>query len=147
VADLENERLQQVDPLRTAPTSMPDWKEIELDVSIYKFYLELLLKGTTLVLILTGGIVSYVLAHSRERLVRFALVLPMLVNAGFAAICGLGYRPAVLLAQDHKNTSERQGIAVPYEFSPLVHLLVLSAIVYGAIAIGLGVLIAFAGPG
>jgi hypothetical protein len=120
------------------------WKDIETDLSLYKFYLELLLKAATVALALTGGVASYCLAHLELRPVKYALLLPFLVNVGFSVICAFGYRPAVQMEADHQNTCKHRGIASPYDFSPLTNLLILLAIVYAVIAGGIGTLFVIA---
>jgi len=122
------------------------WKEIDIDLSLYKFYLELLLKGATVVLAVTGGVASYCLAHPEAPLLKFALVLPVLVNLGFGTICAIGHKPAKMLARDHEAMCRRHEITNPYDLSTLQHLLLLFAVTYMVIAIGLGALLCISSP-
>ncbi|HVV49690.1 MAG TPA: hypothetical protein VHO06_08530 [Polyangia bacterium] len=122
------------------------WKAIEVDLSLYKFYLELLLKGATVALALTGGIVSYCLANvDGSKPIKFSLILPLVVNAGFAAICWKGRSPARKLWVDHKKTCKDNGFGEgeEYDFSPLVFLVELFAAVYAVIAAGLAGLLLY----
>lgn len=132
-------------PVATAAEADP-WKEIDIDLSLYKFYLELLLKGATVVLALTGGVASYYLAHPEAPLLKFALILPLLINLGFAAICAFGYKPARTLARDHEEMCRQHEIKNPYDLSTLQCLLLLFVVTYLGIAIGLGVLLCISSP-
>ncbi|HXS23317.1 MAG TPA: hypothetical protein VN719_03745 [Gemmatimonadales bacterium] len=117
------------------------WKIFDTDLALYKFYMELLLKGAAVALALTGGVVSYCLAQKAAGLIRWSLLLPTLVNFGFALICLVGSWPAKMLATDHDDTCRMLGMENPYDLKPLCWLLWTSSVSYAAIGAGLLVLL------
>ncbi len=59
------------------------WRELDKDVDLYKFYLDLLLKAGAFVLGITGALTSYYFAHEKDVLIVYSLLLPVVVNGGF----------------------------------------------------------------
>src|SRR4051794_40109586 len=62
------------------------WKQYELHVELYKFYLELVLKANTFFFAITGAILSYYFTHLAFPRIRLALVLPLVMNVALAGI-------------------------------------------------------------
>lgn len=62
------------------------WKEFDKEVEMYKFYLEIVLKTSIFVFGITGAITSYCLANVTQSLIKFSLLLPLVMNAGFACM-------------------------------------------------------------
>ena len=60
------------------------WKQYQLNVDLYRSYLELVLKVNLFYYAITGAIVSFYFAHAGDPLVRFALVLPLVMSAAFS---------------------------------------------------------------
>jgi hypothetical protein len=60
------------------------WKQYQLNVDLYRSYLELVLKVNLFYYAITGAIVSFYFAHAADPLVRFALVLPLVMSAAFS---------------------------------------------------------------
>jgi hypothetical protein len=78
------------------------WRELDKDLDLYKFYLELLLKAGGLILGVTGAITSYYFANDRKQpLIVYSLLLPLIVNGGFCLICAFGVRFAEILRKSH----------------------------------------------
>ncbi len=126
---------------------MPDrneW-EIEKDLDLYKFYLDLLVKAATFVFAISGAMASYCLANAEKPSIRFGLLAPFLLNLGWAAICVLGWKPARKMASEHNELCLKAGFATPYDLSPLPHLVLTFAVVYGLVAVGLMGLMLFWG--
>jgi hypothetical protein len=77
------------------------WKQYQQNVDLYKFYLDLLIKFNVFYYAVTGAIISFVLAHSTEPLIRYALVLPLVMSVGFSAFFIYG---AVLMGIPRRET-------------------------------------------
>lgn len=114
------------------------WKQIEKDIELYKFYLELLLKSAVFMFGITGAIISYFLSNEGKPLMAFSLLVPMLLNFGFFLICLLSHKYAVVLKEKHYNLCESVDVMAPYEMSPLPNMLKLFSIIYGIMVIGIG---------
>ncbi len=61
-------------------SSTDTWKEIETDLTLYRFYLEIILKTAAFVMALTGAILSYYLGQQSGAPLRQALWLPILLG-------------------------------------------------------------------
>jgi hypothetical protein len=116
------------------------WRELEKDIDLYKFYLDLLLKAVASVLAITGAITSFYFAHEREPLFVYSLLLPFIINAGFCLICGLSVGFAQVLRRNHYEICTKAGVQNAYEMSPLPGLLYLCSVISGVIAVGLATL-------
>jgi len=62
------------------------WKQYALNVDLYKFYLDLVVKVNAFYYAITGAILAYYFQHSTERLSRFAVLLPILFSLALSAI-------------------------------------------------------------
>jgi hypothetical protein len=114
------------------------WKQIEKDIELYKFYLELLLKSAVFVFAITGGIVSYFFSNEGKPLMTLSLFIPILMNLGFFLICLFSHKFAVVLKKEHYRLCKTAGIMVPYEMSPLPNMLSLFSVLYGIVVVGIG---------
>ena len=118
------------------------WRELDKDVDLYKFYLDLLLKGAAFVLGITGALTSYYFSHEKEALTVYSLLLPVVVNGGFCLICIFSIQFALTLRRAHYEVCARAGVEAPYEMSALPGLLILCSAVFAIVAVGLAVLFA-----
>lgn len=114
------------------------WKQIEKDIELYKFYLELLLKSAVFVFAITGGVISYFFSNEEKPLMALSLFIPILMNLGFFLICLFSHKFAVVLKEEHYRLCEGAGVTVPYEMSPLPNMLKLFSILYGIVVVGIG---------
>ncbi len=112
------------------------WKELEKDFELYQFYLELILKSAGVVFLMTGAILSYYFANTAKPHLRLALWLPVLINAGMAAICIISIPFANTLRDEHLKICTRAGLDAPYELGLLPLLLKLMAAAYLLILAG-----------
>ena len=62
------------------------WRQYELPVGLYKFYLDFALKTNVLYYGITGAILAYVFSSSGTSLIRWALGLPIVMGLGIAAV-------------------------------------------------------------
>ena len=114
--------------------------QVKQDFDVYKFYMEFVLKSGIFMFGITGGIVSYYLAHSEKEFMQYSLILPILFNLAFCLICFGGLGAAKELIEDQNRLADKADLMMPYEMAPLKYLLVTFGIVYGILSIGLGVL-------
>ena len=58
-------------------------KRYEFEIDLYKFYLDMSVKGSLFAFGLTGALISYVFANRQtDHLLVWSLLLPMILNAG-----------------------------------------------------------------
>jgi hypothetical protein len=62
------------------------WKEYELHIELYKYYLDLGLKANLFFYFITGGILGIYLQNPARRLMKFSLLLPILISLAFGGV-------------------------------------------------------------
>jgi hypothetical protein len=109
-----------------------DRDELNTSLDLFKFYMELILKGAGFSLGITGALVSYVLgAEKNGSPSQLALLVPLLMNGGFSAICFMSVGPARALAR-HVNPE--------FDIFVLPRMLKLFGTLFMTVALGLAVL-------
>ena len=94
-----------------------DWRFLDIDFDLYKFYLELLLKVALFAFGVTGAMVSFYLLHYKEPLMVYSLVLPLIINGGFSILCIFSVPLAKILDKDHRAQCEIMKFTA-YDFLP-----------------------------
>lgn len=106
------------------------------DFSFYRFHLELVMKVAAFTFGVTGAMVSYYLKNAgAPGLLKYSLLLPLLMNAGFATACVLSTPSAARLRKVNKV----------YELVALPVLLWLFAALFALVTAGLVVLLVVGG--
>lgn len=116
------------------------WKQYELHVSLYKFYLDLTLKVNAAFYAISGAVASYVLTHQAVASAKTALVIPAVLGFGLAFVAIYGavmqrYTRDELLAI--RDTLKLETIP---EIKVLAFLLWVSTLGFAAVSVGLLVL-------
>lgn len=111
------------------------WKQYELHVGLYKFYLELVVRVNVFYYAITGAIASYYFSHETNGVVRFSLLLPI----GFSfAIGGMFLYGASLLGVVRSELVSIR-IQLELEAEPDVQVLVVLLRLFAIIILGVGV--------
>jgi hypothetical protein len=66
------------------------WKQYELHVSLYQFYLELTLKVNAAFYAISGAVATYTLTHQSAGATRIALLVPAVLGIGLALVAAYG---------------------------------------------------------
>ena len=66
------------------------WKQYELHVSLYRFYLELTLKVNAAFYAISGAVSTYTLTHQTNGAARVALLVPAVLGIGLALVASYG---------------------------------------------------------
>ena len=117
------------------------WKEFDKDIDLYKFYLELVLKASIFIFAITGALTSYCFSNSGKPLIKLSLIIPLIMNVGFAYLCFKGASFADVLDKSHKRLSDELQIKLSFTLSPLHEVLRLFTILYALVFIGLAVVL------
>jgi hypothetical protein len=112
------------------------WKEIETDLELYRFYLEIILKSAAFVMAFTGAVLSYYLGKPASTSLRLALWLPIIVNAGMFAVSAVGLPFAFGLRRIHVLRCTDAGLKGWYELAPLPMILILCLFLYASVTVG-----------
>lgn len=113
------------------------WKQYELHVSLYKFYLELTLKVNAAFYAISGAVATYVLTHQAVSAAKAALLIPAVLGVGLTFVAAYG---AVMQDQTRnellaiRDTLQLQTIP---EIKVLAFLLWVSALGFVAVSFGL----------
>lgn len=114
------------------------WRQYELHISLYKFYLDLTLKVNAAFYAISGAVATYTLTHqTAAQATRAALLVPAVLGIGLALVAAYA-----AIIQDHtrnellaiRDTLELQSIP---EIKVLGWLLWVSAAGFAAVAAGL----------
>jgi uncharacterized membrane protein YciS (DUF1049 family) len=62
------------------------WKEYELHIGLYKYYMDLGLKANLFFYFITGGILGIYFRNPVSRLMKFSLLLPVLMSLAFGGV-------------------------------------------------------------
>jgi hypothetical protein len=87
------------------------WKKYDQEVSLYKSYLELLIKLNIFYYAITGAIVSFCLLHKDAHgLVQYALLLPVLMSGALAYFYFDSRSGIACIQNELKNLAEKLGL-------------------------------------
>jgi hypothetical protein len=113
------------------------WKQYELHISLYQFYLELTLKVNAAFYAISGAVATYTLTHSVDGPARAALLVPAVLGFGLASVAAYGAiiqrhtRNELVLIRDHLE------LATIPEIKILSWLLWVSVVGFLAVSTGL----------
>jgi hypothetical protein len=113
------------------------WRQYATHVDLYKFYMDLVLKGVTFFYAITGAILSYYFAHESDPRMKFALLLPVLMSVSFTAIFLYGARLMKTIRDEVFDIASKLKLETGIEVQVLVVTLWSFGIVLAVTAIGL----------
>jgi hypothetical protein len=111
------------------------WKQYELQVELYKKYLELVLKFNIFYYAATGALISYYFSKSDIALMKYALLLPVLMSFGFAALFSYGAWAQAVSREEIFNLRDALGLESAPETRVLQVLLCISAALMAVVGI------------
>ncbi len=113
------------------------WKQYELNVNLYRSYLELVLKVNLFYYAITGAIVSFYFAHPSEPLVRLSLVLPLFMSLAFSGFFIYGAILSRHTRTEIFNIREALKLQTAPEVNVLIVFLWIFATLFALVALGL----------
>jgi hypothetical protein len=117
------------------------WKQYELQVELYKKYLELVLKFNIFYYAATGALISYYFSKSEIPLMKYSLLLQVLMSFGFAALFFYGSWAQSVTREEIFNLRDALGLETAPETRVLQVLLCISAFLM--LVVGIVILIFF----
>lgn len=103
------------------------WKQYEMQVELYKKYLELILQFNVFYYAATGALISYYFSKSDVALMKYALLLPVLMSFGFATLFYYGAWAQSVTREEIFNLRDALGLETAPETRVLQVLLCISA--------------------
>jgi hypothetical protein len=104
------------------------WKQYELQIDLYKGYLDLLLKFNAFYYAATGALVSYYFSKPDLPWMKYSLAFPVLMSIGFAALFIYGASQTHVVRQELFDIRDRLGLNTAPEYRVLYVFLWVSAI-------------------
>ena len=126
---------------RPAPSSDILWKQYDLQVGLYKGYLELLLKFNVFYYAATGALVSYYFSKPDIPWMKYSLCFPVLMSLGFATLFIYGASKTHVVRQELFDIRDKLGLDTAPEYKVLYVFLWVSAILMLIVAICLLVMV------
>lgn len=112
-------------------------KRYEQEIDLYKFYLDMAVKGSLWAFGLTGVLVAYFFTNRQaNRLLVWSLLLPVILNVGFFVLFYASIDASRNLKTDHASTCSTLKIKT-FDMRPLPALCIILSCMYGAVTIGL----------
>jgi hypothetical protein len=111
------------------------WRQYNVHVDLYKYYLDMGLKANTFFYAITGGILSFYLAHAQDSLMKYALVLPIVMSAALGVFFLYGANLLKLTRTDEERLLKELKLGVAVEVNVLIYFLRGSAVILLLIAI------------
>lgn len=107
------------------------WRQYHSYLELYKYYLDLSLKGNVFFYLITGSILTFYFTHRKEEFIKYSLILPVVMSfaLGFAFILGAYLTKG--LGHDFVDLSSRLG----FRTCPSVRILVVLLYSFGSIFI------------
>jgi hypothetical protein len=60
------------------------WRQYELNVNLFKFYFDIVVKFNIFYYAITGAILSYYFTHADDPLIKYSLLLPVVMSFAFS---------------------------------------------------------------
>lgn len=113
------------------------WRQYALHVELFRSYLELLLKFNVFFYGITGAIVSYYLTSPSRPSLRYVLALPFVMSVGFSVLSAYGAWVLRHVARDVRTIAQSLELDSYPAITFLTVLLLLNAITFFLVAVGL----------
>jgi hypothetical protein len=123
----------------TRPILSPDilWKQYDLQIGLYKGYLELLLKFNVFYYAATGALVSYYFSKPDIPWMKYSLWFPIFMSIGFSTLFIYGAEKTHVVRQELFDIRDKLGLDTALEYKVLYVFLWISAVLMLLVAAGL----------
>ena len=119
------------------------WKQYQMYIDLYKHYLELVIKFNIFYYVVTGGIISFYFSKLNIPLIKYSLLFPFLMSICFSIIFIYGAYINGVTREDVFNIRDQLNLETAPELNVLTFILIVSAILFIIVALGLGYLITY----
>jgi len=113
------------------------WRQYNLYIELFKFYLTLALKANIFYYVLTGAILTYYFANSEKELIKHSLLLPGILGIIMGGMFMYGAFLIKILKREVHHIKKELNLKTPPDFNVLFVFL----IIFGIMIIIVGVLI------
>jgi hypothetical protein len=114
------------------------WKQYELNVNLYRSYLELAIKVNIFYHAITEGILSFYFANQDKGFIKYSLVFPLVMSIAFACFFIFGAERSRITRREIFSLRDKLGFEAAPEMLTLMVFLVISAFLFILVAATLG---------
>lgn len=111
------------------------WRQYNLHIDLYKYYLDLSLKANAFFYLITGGILTFYFANSKDGLVKYSLLLPIIMSLAFGFSFIYGAKLMHIIRADIFHIRDELG----FQTAPDVYVLCVFLNTFGAIFLIVGI--------
>ena len=110
------------------------WRQYNLNIDLYKFYLDIALKVNAFFYVITGGILTFYFANSNERLIQYSLLLPIILSIAFGGVFIYGSILLSITREDIFSIRDKLNLETAPDVHVLAVLLRVFAIIFFVVA-------------
>jgi len=129
--------------MATTPSQDLYWKQYELHVDLYKFYMDFTIKVNAFHYAITGAILSFYFTHSEIGMAKWSLVLPLGLSLGLAGLFWYGAGLVKTTREELFSIRDKLGVEPAPEISVLAVFMRLMAATQTLTGIGILLLLIF----
>ena len=113
------------------------WERFDNEIGLYKTHLDVVIKAALFVFAITGGVASFVLKEIQPMtLAKLTLLVPVVLNTGFAVIFGMSISRSLKMTKAHRNTC--LGLEIDhFDMGPLTGVCVVLFLMCATVGVGL----------
>ena len=119
------------------------WRQYSLNIDLYKFYMDLVVKFNVFNYAVTGAIASFYFANPSISNLKYSLCLPLVISIAFAVFFVYGARLMGFLRQEVFGIRDALGLETAPDVGVLSVLLYIFAVVFLLVATGCAYVIWF----
>jgi hypothetical protein len=113
------------------------WKQYELHISTYKFYLDMLIKLMTMYFAVSGAMLSFYFTKNEILSAKLALYLPWLMSVGLFIFFSISAYLSTITREDVFDIRDKLELDVSPELGVLTFLLVIISVITLVCGVGL----------
>jgi len=117
------------------------WRQYNLQIELYKYYLDLAIKANSFFYLITGGILSFYFANASFPLIKYSLLLPVLMSVAFGGIFLYGSFLVGVVRSEIFTLRDQLGFDTAPDIYPLIISLRVFGVVFLIVALSIAVLI------
>jgi hypothetical protein len=116
------------------------WKQYQLHIDLYKYYLDMVIKFNVFYYAVTGAILSFYFSKTEVSLIRYSLLFPILLSVSFGGFFLYGSTLLEVVRQEVFDIRDKLQLDTAPEMNVLKILLRITAVLFLFVAICLLVL-------
>ena len=106
------------------------WKQYQLHVDLYKYYLEMVIKFNVFYYAVTGAILSFYFSQKEVSLIRYSLLFPILLSIAFGGFFLYGSTLLEVVRQEVFDIRDKLQLDTAPEMKVLTILLRITAVLF-----------------